>query len=278
MHPVYVLRLRVRVRRPETAREGSPLALIAAIGALSLTDAGSIAAIVAGALAVLALVYGVGRWLYRRFRTWRPLRVCFLIPQSHYKRIERFPGAPELEQEETDLAVGVGTYPVLLKVRPRMDVHVHRVRVEFREGDEDAHPIDLGEATPFFVEELGEVAGKRQVRDWWGSVHTAPLGVPRDIAKGVPLVVGRRITTRRRWSGKLSVYVELRTLDGAISRMPRTDLGFHVVESEAGDRLRFMREDGDSCPSGSSGLIGDLRLGPERGPGARHAKVKALTG
>jgi hypothetical protein len=79
-----------------------------------------------------------------------------------------------VEQEETDLAVGVGTYPVLLKVRPRREVHVHRVRVEFREGDEDAHPIDLGEATPFFVEELGEVAGKRQVRDWWAVCTRLP--------------------------------------------------------------------------------------------------------
>jgi hypothetical protein len=213
------------------------LAVLAGTGASTLTDWGSIAAIVAGAIAVLALAWGIGRWLLRAYLIRNAVKVVYLIPQSHYNGIERFPGAPLEEREETDIAVGMGSYNLIFKLKPRTAIHVADVRLVFQGDPHATLPIEVGRESRFYVDDAP--SGER--RDWWGSLHT-PRELPRDLMKDLQLAFGRQVRTSGEWSGSIVVHVEARTLDGSAARLLELPLGFHVVENSKGDRLPFLRQ------------------------------------
>lgn len=203
--------------------------IIAIMSYSTMTEAGSVAAIIAAVCLVGGIIYSVCKWRKKRQKL-QDLMVHYLIPQSKYPNAS-FIGAPEQEEKPEQLIVGIGTYRLMHVITPKTDILIDPIILRF-EGANKNIPKRYGTDNPFVVEILNDGS----YRDWWGDVQPPPENWPRYLHYGDTLVIGNRIETVGQWSGK--AYFEFRVRNEPVIIKK---LGFTVSENPQDDQIPFLK-------------------------------------
>jgi len=211
------------------------LAIIAGVGNSMLGNAGSIAAIIAGVIALASAIIIVSRWLYRRKQLKDLLEVYYLIPQYQYPATQ-FRGAPSAEERLCDLTMGIGCYRIMFITVPKTNFSVDNMRILFSGSDRNK-PKDYGYDNPFVVEPLTDTLGRQQFRDWWGNIQpVSPEGKPITYCKGTPGTTGRRIETTGKWDGEIVLEYFIRE-----AHMVEKRLKLFVSDERYSDQIPFLK-------------------------------------
>ncbi len=206
------------------------LAISAIIGAISLTDWGSIWAIIAGVVALGLVIWQVVKAIEKN-RNIQRIYVCYLKPKDKYPDAT-FVGAPEQEQFPRKLTVTTDSiYTLFIQIHPLIDIIVDPVLVSFLGTDMNKPRIE-GRDNPFIREKLEDGAS----RDWWGDIHKPAGGYPRPVYSGDCLMDTNKIHTFGQWKGEILVQIPIRE----IGKIKRT-LGFTVSTSINDDEIPYLR-------------------------------------
>lgn len=205
-----------------------------------LDDWGNYGSLIAAIAAVLAIVFAVWRWWFRR-RLWdNPLIVTYHIPQQKYSAIV-FPGAPTAPENPEHITLGIGQYLLIHRVGARTHTVIKGVQIEFHGEPESGRPRNYGQTAPMLVRKFESELGEALYEDWYGMTRQVRdvTRFPKHLARGDWWIVGHRIETREPWAGVGEVIIMCRSEDGGHAQTVRTRLPLHV--SREHDRIPFLR-------------------------------------
>ena len=209
---------------------------------MTLTDWGSWAAIIAGALAVIYALYAVTKYILHKVAFRHPIKATYLIPQAEYP-CRQFIGAPQKEFTPKNIVVGIGQYQLMHELSVRANVTTGVLVLSF-EGPIQNKPTIEKPDNPFIVETF-ENMGKNYLKDWWGIISPYSLDVgPSYWFKDNPRVTGYRVTTTGEWKGKACLEIPIQGEKPFVEK-----LDFAVSETE--DQIPFLKV-GITLPSAST--------------------------
>jgi hypothetical protein len=133
------------------------LAVSSVIGASTLTDWGSIWAIVAGSIAALIFVWRIIGWLIRRIILTRPCNIHFLIPSEAKVKLEYVKQDKDGHSTNCLIIPANATITTLVYIRPRIEYEEIETYFGF-EGDIDNKPKLIKFYNYFILE------GKREIK------------------------------------------------------------------------------------------------------------------
>lgn len=180
---------------------------------MSLNDWGSIWAIIAGTLALVLIVWQVGKFTSNKYNIGK-IYACYLKPQWKYPGTE-FSGAPINEEYPCDLNVSNdGYYTLFIQIHsPKLDIMLDRIYIGFVGPDENKPKTEIAN-NPFIVEKLED----DHSRDWWGDIHKdVNLTYPRPLYRDDCLMKIIKVHTFGQWTGKILVAIYVREM-GEIKR------------------------------------------------------------
>ena len=130
----------------------------------SLDNGDKLFSIIGGSIALLGLLYVIGRSAIECFRWHKPLDITYLIPQNTYP-CNSFPGNPDTEQYPKSLDLFIGEQFIMFRIKPRIDAIIDDEALEFSDGGPE---VSGNECDPY-LPQTDIFSGK--VQDWWGRWH-----------------------------------------------------------------------------------------------------------
>ena len=173
--------------------------ITAVAGAMTLTDLGSIWAIIGGAIAFLIVVWQTINAIQKN-RNIRKITIRYLVPRRQYPNSKILNGAPEDEQYPCKLIVSIGVYKLFIQMISPIDLMLDHLHVSFEGADNNKPRIEDRDYS--FIQE--RLKGG-DVRDWWGEIHSPASDFPRPFYHQDCLQGSYKIRTYGQWEGKVHV-------------------------------------------------------------------------
>jgi len=203
------------------------------------TDWGLVISGITLALVAGGASWGIYKWVCHMRSFKNPVELVYLIPQRQYPAAT-FNGAPDNEIRPDKLTVGIGTYKVLHRLTPSVDILVDAMVLRF-EGPDENKPKVHGPDNPYIVERIERPSGP-YYRDWWGDIQPVTTDYPRYVYLGDTLAIGNRVETNGVWQGKSYFEVPIRGERKIVKK-----LDFWVTDKPGEDEIPFLRVANDEA-------------------------------